>query len=99
MSEYEQNTQQSPGFGLSTALQTGHSWKYRQRSVGMGTTDGCRQSGHVMVALIASLPRSVFPAILIAVHLTSRNSFEREHRMECIDHGRIELNACKALNL
>lgn len=48
-SPYEQNTQQSPGLGLSSAPQAGQSWKNRQASVGMVSTDRCPHCGHVSV--------------------------------------------------
>lgn len=49
MSPYEQNTQQSPGSGFSTAPQDGQSQKNWQASVGMSARVAVPQSGHVMV--------------------------------------------------
>jgi hypothetical protein len=44
---YEQNTQQSPDFGLSSAWQPPHRWKYRHASVGIVSTEVKPQCGQV----------------------------------------------------
>jgi hypothetical protein len=46
---YEQNTQQSPGFGVSSALHCSHSWNHRQASVGMVSSFAYPHAGHVRI--------------------------------------------------
>lgn len=48
-SPHEQNTQQSPGLGFSSAPQAGQSQKNWQASVGMGVRVAVPHSGHVIV--------------------------------------------------
>jgi hypothetical protein len=43
----EQNTQQSPGWGLSRVPQPLHSWKNRHVSVGIVSALACPHFGHV----------------------------------------------------
>jgi hypothetical protein len=45
----EQNTQQSPGFGLSRTPQPLQSYDHWQASVGMDSVAACPQCGQVMV--------------------------------------------------
>lgn len=47
MVPYEQNTQQSPVFGASIALQAGHSKKNWQASVGIVSSLWYPQAGHL----------------------------------------------------
>ena len=49
MVPYEQKTQQSPGFGRSTAPHAGQSQKNWQLSVGMAASVTAPHPGHVMV--------------------------------------------------
>src|SRR5579859_4511005 len=46
---YEQNTQQSPGFGLRRTPQASQSWKNRQASRGIGSVAAWPQCGQVIV--------------------------------------------------
>jgi hypothetical protein len=46
---YEQNTQQSPGFGRSISWQLAHSWKKRHASLGISISWAWLQRGHVSV--------------------------------------------------
>lgn len=46
---YEQYTQQSPGFGLSTVLHCSHSYSHIQASVGIVSSFLCPHAGHVML--------------------------------------------------
>jgi len=46
---YEQNTQQSPGFGRSVAPQPAQVWKNRHASVGMSSDFSTAQCGQVMI--------------------------------------------------
>jgi hypothetical protein len=46
---YEQNTQQSPGFGLSSVWHAGHRWKYWQAFVGIVSVVVPLQDGHFSV--------------------------------------------------
>jgi len=50
-SPYEQNTQQSPCFGLKTFLHSGHSQKNWQESVGIVSLNWCPQFGQVIIDL------------------------------------------------
>lgn len=49
-SPYEQNTQQSPGFGCSNTPHAGQSQKNWQASVGMRAVVAAPQAGQVIVA-------------------------------------------------
>jgi hypothetical protein len=63
---YEQYTQQSPGFGLSTAWQHSHSYDHWQASVGIVSILTWPQSGHLnVVSVIAAFMSS--PVILAAL--------------------------------
>ena len=59
---HEQNTQQSPRLGLSSASQAGHSQKNWQASVGMRTLVAEPHSGHVIVLSICNVGGAVFDA-------------------------------------
>jgi hypothetical protein len=58
---YEQNTQQSPGFGRITVLQAVHAQKYTQASVGIGASRAVPQCGHVIT------DRRLMPAVVIPI--------------------------------
>jgi hypothetical protein len=51
LSPYEQNTQQSPGLGLTTARQCGQSQKNTQASVGMISTDPAPHTGQRIIVV------------------------------------------------
>ncbi|AIF47582.1 hypothetical protein HY57_10025 [Dyella japonica A8] len=60
---YEQNTQQSPAFGFSSAPQAAHSWKNTQAFVGMTSTLWWPHSGQVSVdSSISGLASVLFMA-------------------------------------
>jgi hypothetical protein len=61
LSPYEQNTQQSPGFGVITASQAAHWWIATQPLVGIVSIDAWPQAGHVRVAA-SSATRRLSPA-------------------------------------
>jgi hypothetical protein len=51
---YEQNTQQSPGFGRNRTAQPLQSKKYKHASVGMHSIDACPHSGHVKSEFVST---------------------------------------------
>src|SRR5256885_17028687 len=55
LSPYEQNTQQSPGFGDSVVPQAAHSYKTTHRSSGIVSVAAWLHVGHVTVTLRSAI--------------------------------------------
>lgn len=70
MSPYEQNTQQSPDSGFSTAPQDGQSQKNWQASVGMSVHVAVPHSGHVIVLSSTGMRCNLSNVLSVMIKMT-----------------------------